>query len=191
MTLLVKASRDGQSIARVTPDSAGWKHVGFAAYRLNAGDVVHVYDTDRESCIVVLTGTVSVEAGDEHYQSIGSRDSVFEDAAPYAVYVPPKLAAIVRAARDAEIGVASAPAKGLYPPRLIEPSQMKRSTRGKHANTRYVCDILPQTEDAESLLVVEVRTPGGHSSSYPPHKHGTDNITQGSSLEETYYHRLE
>jgi len=126
MSLLMKASRERQTIARVTPDSAGWKHVGFAAYRLNAGDVVHVYDADRESCIVVLTGTVSVEAGDEHYQSIGSRDSVFEDAAPYAVYVPPKLAAIVRAERDAEIGVASAPAKGEYPPRLIEPSQMKR-----------------------------------------------------------------
>lgn len=109
MSLLVKASREGQTIARVIPESAGWKHVGFAAYRMNAGDVVHVYDADRESCIVVLTGTVSVEAGDEHWQSIGTRDSVFEDSAPYAVYVPPKLAAIVRAERDAEVGVASAP----------------------------------------------------------------------------------
>lgn len=62
---------------------------------------------------------------------------------------------------------------------------MKRSTRGKHANTRYVCDILPQTEAAESLLVVEVRTPGGHASSYPPHKHDQDNVPLESSLEET------
>ncbi|BAO86938.1 MULTISPECIES: 5-deoxy-glucuronate isomerase [Caballeronia] len=190
MSLLVKASREEQTIARVTPDSAGWKHVGFAAYRLNAGDVVHVYDADRESCIVVLTGTVSVEAGDEHWPSIGTRDSVFEDAAPYAVYVPPKLAAIVHAERDAEIAVASAPAKGDFPPRLIEPAQMKRSTRGRNANTRYVCDILPQTEAAESLLVVEVRTPGGHASSYPPHKHDRDNVPLESALEETYYHRL-
>lgn len=110
MSLLVKASREGQTIARVTPDSAGWKHVGFAAYRMDSDDVVHVYDADRESCIVVLTGTVSIEAGDEHWQSIGSRDSVFEDAAPYAVYVPPKLAAIVRAERETELAVASAPA---------------------------------------------------------------------------------
>jgi 5-deoxy-glucuronate isomerase len=35
-----------------------------------------------------------------------------------------------------------------------------------------------------------VRTPQGHASSYPPHKHDTDNIPQESSLEETYYHRL-
>ncbi len=33
-------------------------------------------------------------------------------------------------------------------------------------------------------------TPGGHSSSYPPHKHDTDNLPLESSLEETYYHRL-
>ena len=67
---------------------------------------------------------------------------------------------------------------------------MKRSARGSGANTRYVCDILPQTEPAAHLLVVEVRTPSGHSSSYPPHKHDTDNLPHESSLEETYYHRL-
>jgi 5-deoxy-glucuronate isomerase len=116
---------------------------------------------------------------------------VFEDSAPYAVYLPPGVRATVRACRDAEVGVASAPGKGAYPARLIEPSTMKRSTRGKGLNTRYVCDILPQTELAESLLVVEVRTPGGHASSYPPHKHDTDNVPHESSLEETYYHRLD
>ena len=35
-----------------------------------------------------------------------------------------------------------------------------------------------------------MRTPAGHSSSYPPHKHDTDNPPHESSLEETYYHRL-
>ncbi len=67
---------------------------------------------------------------------------------------------------------------------------MKRFSRGTGANTRFVCDILPESEPADHLLVVEVVTPGGHSSSYPPHKHDTDNIPVESSLEETYYHRL-
>jgi 5-deoxy-glucuronate isomerase len=67
---------------------------------------------------------------------------------------------------------------------------MKRFARGTGANTRYVCDILPESEPADHLLVVEVLTPGGHSSSYPPHKHDTDNLPLESSLEETYYHRL-
>ncbi len=43
---------------------------------------------------------------------------------------------------------------------------------------------------AESLLVVEVITPGGHWSSYPPHKHDRDALPEESYLEETYYHRL-
>lgn len=190
MSLLVKAAREGLTIARVTPASAGWRYVGFAAHRLAEGDVVYVYEKDRESCIVVLTGTVDIEAGGERWSSLGSRDSVFEDTAPYALYVPPGVKATVRATRAAEVGVASAPAQGTLPLRLIEPAQMKRSTRGKGLNTRYVCDILPQTEPAESLLVVEVRTPTGHSSSYPPHKHDADRLPQESALEETYYHRL-
>lgn len=190
MSLLVKAQREGSTIARVTPESAGWHHVGFSAHRLARGETLHVDDAARESCIVVLTGTVSIEVAGQRFSSIGARESVFEDAAPYALYLPPNLRATVQAERDAEIGVASAPATGRYGMRLIEPSQMKRSVRGKGLNTRYVCDILPQTEPAESLLVVEVRTPGGHASSYPPHKHDADNIPLESALEETYYHRL-
>ncbi|MBB2932356.1 5-deoxy-glucuronate isomerase [Paraburkholderia silvatlantica] len=190
MTLLVKAAREGQTIARVTPDTAGWRYVGFAAYRLETDELVYVGEPDRESCIVVLSGAVDIEAGGERWSSLGSRDSVFEDAAPYALYVPPGVKATVHATRTAEVGVASAPAKGTLPVRLIEPAQMKRSTRGKGANTRYVCDILPQDSPAESLLVVEVRTPSGHSSSYPPHKHDADRLPDESALEETYYHRL-
>ena len=76
------------------------------------------------------------------------------------------------------------------PPRLIRPEDMKRSVRGQGSNTRYVCDILPQTESADSLLVVEVRTPASHSSSYPPHKHDVEAPPTETQLEETYYHRV-
>ena len=116
--------------------------------------------------------------------------SVFDDAAPYAVYIPPRTRLTIAAKTAAELGVAGGPAKGELPTRLIEPAAMRRSERGKGSNTRYVCDILPQGEPAESVLVVEVKTPSGHSSSYPPHKHDMDNIPQESLLEETYYHRI-
>jgi 5-deoxy-glucuronate isomerase len=53
------------------------------------------------------------------------------------------------------------------------------------------CDILPQDQPAESLLVVEVKTPSGNSLSYPPHKHDVDNIPTESLLEETYYHHID
>jgi 5-deoxy-glucuronate isomerase len=190
MTLLVKANRQGRDIVRVTPESARWTYVGFSAHRLARGETLLVEEPKREACIVVLSGRATVTAGKLRWAKIGARATVFDDAAPYAVYLPPRIEATIAADEAAEIAVATAPAEGRLPPRLIEPGQMKRSVRGKHANTRYVCDILPQTEPAENLLVVEVRTPSAHSSSYPPHKHDSDAVPVESFLEETYYHRL-
>src|SRR5215510_9150490 len=190
MSLLVKANKQGRDIVRVTPQSAGWKHVGFAAHRLRAGETLRIAEAGREVCVVVLSGTASIDAGELHWNRLGGRVSVFEDAAPHAVYLPPGVTASIVAEDAAEIAVCSAPAQGKHAPRLIEPAQMKRSVRGKAENTRYICDVLPETAAAESLLVVEVRTPSAHSSSYPPHKHDQDSIPQESSLEETYYHRV-
>lgn len=190
MSLLVKGKRTGRDIVRVTPQSAGWTWVGFAAHRLAAAETMQITMPDAEACIVVLSGTVSIEAGGQVWRDIGERKSVFDDAAPYAVYLPPGTEARIVARTAAEIGVGSAPASGGPPVRLIEPGSMKRFARGQGSNTRYVCDILPQTEPASHLLLVEVVTPAGHSSSYPPHKHDTDNLPVESSLEETYYHRL-
>ncbi len=190
MSLLVKARRSGRDIVSVTPHSAGWKYVGFAAHRLAPGDTLPVPTGSNEVCVVVLKGNVTVSAQGQVWRDIGKRASVFADEAPYAVYVPAGETATVKANTETEIGVASAPGSNARPARLIEPSTMKRFARGQGLNTRYVCDILPQTEPADHLLVVEVVTPSGHSSSYPPHKHDQDNAPVESSLEETYYHRL-
>ncbi|MEO8738795.1 MAG: 5-deoxy-glucuronate isomerase [Casimicrobiaceae bacterium] len=192
MKLLVKAAVESQEIVKVTPQSAGWRYVGFAAYRMRPNEslALAASSTD-ELCIVVLSGMVTVSAGEQTWRDIGGRASVFEDRAPYAVYLPRGDHASVIAHTVAEIGVASAPGGGRLPARLIEPASMQRFARGEGANQRFVCDILPQAEPAEHLLVVEVITPSGHSSSYPPHKHDTDNSPAESSLEETYYHRLE
>jgi 5-deoxy-glucuronate isomerase len=190
MSLLVKGSRNGKEIVTVTPQSAGWKFVGFAAYRLGQGEELAIAADALERCIVVLSGTVSLRAGDRTWREVGERGSVFEERSPYALYVPAHTSVTVVARAPAEIGVASAPGTGSRPARLIEPGTMKRFARGEGLNRRFVCDILPESEPADHLLVVEVLTPSGHSSSYPPHKHDTDNLPQESSLEETYYHRL-
>jgi 5-deoxy-glucuronate isomerase len=188
--LLVKAAA-GRTIVEVTPASAGWRYVGFAAYRLKAGETLDVQVPGAETCVVVLSGRVTARTAEHAWKDIGARTSVFDDQPPYAVYAPAPERVQIVAHTDAEIGVASAPAGAEYEPRLIEPATMKRSVRGQGSNQRFVCDILPQTEPAAHLLVVEVRTPSGHSSSYPPHKHDRDNLPHESSLEETYYHRLD
>jgi 5-deoxy-glucuronate isomerase len=190
MNLLVKGRRSGMEIATVTPQSAHWKYVGFAAYRLQPQEGIRISTRTAEVCIVVLSGTVTIQTDELTWREIGERNSVFEERSPYAVYLPHDDAATVTAHTVAEIAVASAPGGGSVPARLIEPGTMKRSVRGEGLNQRFVCDILPQTEPADRLLVVEVITPSGHSSSYPPHKHDTDNLPLESVLEETYYHRL-
>ena len=187
---LAKAHAQGRDIVDVTPAS-GLAYVSFAARRLAAGEAITLREAHRESCIVVLTGTVDVRAGGENWLGVGERTSVFVDKSPYAVYVPPGIDCMISARTASEIAVGSAPATGKLAPRLIEPATMKRSSRGRDANTRFVCDILPESAAAESLLVVEVLTPSGHSSSYPPHKHDTDALPGESFLEETYYHRID
>ena len=189
--LLVKAARTGRRIVNVTPQSAGWHFVGFEALRLEAGDEYQGDTGNRELCIVVIAGHVDVASGELHWDSLGNRAGPFEDIAPSAVYLPPGRPLQVKALDAAEVALCWAPATKGVAPRLIEPGTMQRTVRGQGSNTRFVRDILPQTEAAESLLVVEVITPPGNSSSYPPHKHDTDALPVESSLEETYYHRLD
>jgi 5-deoxy-glucuronate isomerase len=191
MSLLVKA-REGREIVKVTPASAGWKYVGFEGYRLKAGEALEIeLPADREGCLVVLTGNADIAAGADAWTNLGGRASVFDERSPDAVYAPPGSLYRISAHDSVELALATAPATGKHAVRLIAAAQMKRSVRGQGTNTRYVCDILPQTEPAESLLVVEVVTPAAHSSSYPPHKHDNDNVPVESSLEETYYHRID
>jgi 5-deoxy-glucuronate isomerase len=191
MSLLVKARREGRDVVEVTPRSARWRYVGFSAHRLAKGEAMPVERAGSEACIVVLAGSASVRAADgTTWSDLGSRASVFDDAAPCALYMPDARGLRISAAEASEVAIATAPGPATAPARVIGPARMKRFSRGRGLNERFVCDILPEAEPAAHLLVVEVRTPSGHSSSYPPHKHDTDALPQESALEETYYHRL-
>src|SRR6202048_715054 len=190
MNLLIKPKRDSREIVSVTSESSGLHYVSFSACKLAPGETLSFSDNSNELCVVVLTGIVYAQTESFDWKEIGGRMSVFEDASPYAVSLPPRAKLTVTAKTTVELGVAGAPAKGELPVRLIESASIRRSVRGQGSNVRYVCDILPQDEPAESVLVVEVRTPSGNSSSYPPHKHDIDNVPIESQLEETYYHRI-
>jgi 5-deoxy-glucuronate isomerase len=178
------------AVLEVTPKSAGWAHVGFKVFELAAGETARGGEAGRETCLVVLSGTADVAVGDRTFAAVGGRASVFEDKAPGAVYAPGGAAWSVTATGAVELAVCSAPATGQGAPRRIEAERMSREVRGQGTNTRHVRNILPETEPAESLLVVEVITPGGNWSSYPPHKHDTATPLEETALEETYYHRL-
>lgn len=176
-------------VHEITPQSAGWSRVGFSVYRLTPGQMLERDTGEQEICLVLMGGKANVDAGDERFETIGERDSPFEGK-PWSVYIPWHSSYRVEALTDLEIAVCAAPGGGAYPARLIDPEKVKFTTRGSGSNTRHVYDILPETEPANSLLVVEVITPSGSWSSYPSHKHDTDNFPEETALEETYYHRL-
>ena len=178
-------------VLEVTPESAGWDHVGFKVVKLAAGQTLTGGEAHREACLVVLTGRADLAAGDVSATDVGGRASVFENVAPAALYVPAGVAWRVSARTAVELAVCSAPGSGEGQARLIAPEQMSREVRGHGTNQRLVRNILPETEPADGLLVVEVVTPGGHWSSYPPHKHDTAAAGEETALEETYYHRLD
>ena len=193
MTLRVRPhapTADG-SVLEVTPATAGWSHVGFQVVKLEPGQSHAGGAADREACLVILAGTAAIRAGDLSVERAGTRKSVFEDVPPAAIYVPAGVAFEVAAETPVELAIGTAPGVGCGEPRLIDPARMSREVRGQGTNQRFVRNILPETEPAESLLVVEVITPGGHWSSYPPHKHDTATEGEETALEETYYHRID
>jgi 5-deoxy-glucuronate isomerase len=189
MSLRVRShapAEDG-TVLDITPESAGWKYVGFRVLRLAAGTRYKHVEDGREACLVILTGTVSIDADGECFADIGGRTTVFDGAAT-SVYVPAGHRYTIEASSDAEIAICTAPGSGAGTARLVRSDAVE--IRGQGTNTRHVRNILSDTDEAESLLVVEVITPGGHWSSYPPHKHDRDAYPEETFLEETYYHRL-
>jgi len=174
------------SAVEVTPESAGWSYVGFEVCTLRRGEVVERPMLGRELCVVVLSGTADIG----EWREVGSRKNVF-DGTPDAAYLPPGDSALIGAKSElCEVALCWAPAKKGAPPALIKASEIKPFQRGSCRTQRTIHNILMEDRPAESLLVTEVLTPAGNWSSYPPHKHDTDNLPREAYLEETYYHRM-
>jgi 5-deoxy-glucuronate isomerase len=180
------------AVLSVTPESAGWSYVGFEVHRLAPSEARAVRSAGREHCLVVLAGTVDVQAGEDSWSGVGGRADPF-DGLPHAVYAPAGVPLEVTARSDgAEFALASAPGRNAERrrPVLIGPEDIEVEVRGSGPFERRIHPILMDGRPAESLLVVEVLTPAGHWSSFPPHKHDRDDPPKETLLEETYYHRI-
>jgi 5-deoxy-glucuronate isomerase len=174
----------------VTPESAGWRYVTFRAVRVGKGGRFVAETEESEVCVVLLGGRCSVRVGEVTWPEVGERATPF-DGPPHAIYAPPGVAIELRAAAgDVDIAIGSAPATRGERARHIQPSDTRREVRGSGSTERTIHHILMEDAAAETLLVTEVVTPAGHWSSYPPHKHDTNDPPTETELEETYYHRL-
>jgi len=186
-----RAPDAGGAVARVTPASAGWSHVGFEALVLGPGQTAERETGERECCVVVLSGHVHVRSEHGEWRDLGARDSPFAGA-PDAAYLPPGTAfGVTGAPGGGDVGLAFAPAASGAEPRVLPAAGVRPEVRGHGAQERIVHAILMGDEPADALLVCEVQTPPGHWSSYPPHKHDRDALPAESSLEETYHFRID
>jgi 5-deoxy-glucuronate isomerase len=174
------------TVVQVTPASAGWGYVGFEILQLGQGCTAERHTGERELCVVLVGGRAGVHSEHGRWELAGRADPF--DGPPDAAYVPPGTE--VGLEGEGEVALCWAPANGGAPARPLPASGVEVEVRGSGAFERRIHPILMADEPADSLLVCEVLTPGGHWSSYPPHKHDRDALPDESFLEETYYHRV-
>jgi len=172
------------------PGGIGWSWIGFAAHRLRPGQVVRRAADAREVAAIVLEGACRVRVNGQSFDQLGSRGSVFDAVPPPVVLAEPGATVEVEAVGAALVAIAAAPGGDLRETRLIEPALMRIEARGSGQTARTVRHLLPPDALAGRLILVEVLTPGGNWSSYPPHKHDTDDQPRESLLEELYYYRF-
>jgi 5-deoxy-glucuronate isomerase len=175
---------DDGTLVTVTPESAGWGHVGFEVLELGEGVVANRSRLGRELCVVVVAGRCTVASEHGEWELDGRADP-FSDP-PAAAYLPPGETVALTGA--GEVALCWAPAYAGAPARVLAPGAVE--VRGTGSFERRIHPILMGDEAADALLVCEVLTPGGHWSSYPPHKHDRDAMPDESFLEETYYYRV-
>ena len=140
---------------------------------------------EGEIALVPLGGRCTVEAEGERWE-LGGRASVF-DGMPWALYLPRDTA--YRVESEGDVAICGARCERRREPVVVRPEDVEVEVRGAGNATRQINHLLKPEFPAERLLVVEVFTPSGNWSSYPPHKHDVDDPPGEVVLEETYYYR--
>ncbi len=168
----------------------GYEYLSFETRKLEAGKTHRGETAGRELAIVVLGGVCSVKSSRGEWQGMGQRATVF-DGLPYTLYLPIGTRFTVSADRACDLAFCYAKAEEEYPARLVTPAHVGIEIRGGGNATRQINAMLPPTFLAHRLMVVEVFTPAGNWSSFPPHKHDVHNPPGEVDLEEIYYYRIQ
>lgn len=167
----------------VTPQVAGWRYLSFAVHTFPLA--VPVGRADHETAVVALAGG-RFRVGEIE---VPGRASVWAGL-PSAVYLPPSATAVLEPMEGpVTVAIADAPASGRETapaPVRIGPQDVAVEVRGRGNATRQINHIITPSFPADRLEVVEVFTPSGNWSSWPPHKHDTDDMPREAILEEVY-----
>ncbi len=178
------------TVIELTPTSAGWADIGFEVIRIQPGEP-HVGETGRcECCLVFLGGVGTLSTSEKDFGEVGKRAHVFEGPA-HVVYLPSGTSWRLTARTPLEVAVCLAPATKRLPAKSIRPEEIEIEERGDGNASRFIHHLVPPRFEAEKLMLVEVFTPSGNWSSYPPHKHDAHRPPQEYDLEEVYYYRID
>lgn len=181
---------------RITPESAGWEHLGFSARRMRRGEQWQASTGDCEYGLVILGGQCSVHSSRGDWPKLGRRPNVFSGM-PYALYLPAQTEFTVTAlADDLDLACGWCKSAGEHPPQLVTPENVSIEIRGGGNATRQINSIFPPGFNCHRLVAVEVYTPSGNWSSYPPHKHDVHRVDAAGNLleadlEEIYFYKLD
>jgi 5-deoxy-glucuronate isomerase len=167
----------------------GYEYLGFENVKLAANQQKEGDTAARELAIVVLGGRCSVESTRGEWRNIGGRANVF-DGRPHTLYLPVHTRFEITSERGCDLALCYAKAEVEHTARLVAPDQVEVEIRGGGNATRQIHHMIKPGFPAHRLLVVEVYTPAGNWSSYPPHKHDVHNPPQEVDLEEIYYYRV-
>ena len=177
----------------ISPAKAGWDLVAFSVRTVARGASWSTTLKKEECCLVLISGeceaTWHSANGDRGQARLGPRHSVFASY-PHALYLPANTRVVVTATTATELADCRAPSTKALVPQVVRPVDCGYEIRGGGNATRQIVDILPPGFPADRLLICEVFTPGGNWSSYPPHKHDTDDPPREVDLDEVYYFRF-
>ncbi|MFD4408102.1 5-deoxy-glucuronate isomerase [Streptomyces sp. NPDC058476] len=170
----------------VTPESAGWGHSSLRVLDLPAGGR-HILDTgDSEWIVLPLSGGCTVAVGGDTFRLAG-RESVFSGVSDFA-YVPRDAQVSIDSRDGGRFALTGARCTRRLPARYGPASAVPVELRGTGTCSRQVNNFgAAGVFECDKLIAVEVITPGGNWSSFPPHKHDEHRPGEESELEEVYY----
>jgi 5-deoxy-glucuronate isomerase len=173
----------------VMPEQAGWAFSGLRVLELAPG-AAHAFDTGPDELLVLpLAGGCVVACDGERFEVTG-RANVFDRVTDF-VYVPRDARVEVASPSGGRFALPSARARRRLAARYGAAEDVPVELRGAGQASRQVNNFCrPDSFEADKLIAVEVLTPGGNWSSWPPHKHDEDRPPEETQLEEVYYFEI-
>ena len=183
------ADRHSGELLNFTRETAQWEWMSMSVRRLAPNDRYEAVTEGEEAAFVLLGGQCCADWG-VGSKPIGKRKNVF-DGLPYCVYLPAGHRVKFKAETVCEIAQCRVPSSANGEPQLLTPGDVVTSLRGGGNASRQIVDIIRPDFPADKLVAIEVYTPGGNWSSYPPHKHDVHSPPVEVDLDEIYYYRID